>query len=78
MTGGAPGAGAGAGEIDYDYALFGDGFAQAMDLTLGGFVDGGFGADDGAVRYLMQQDPGGWFAASVMGGGDSMAGGFGF
>ena len=78
LTGGAAGAAAGAGDIDYDYTLFEDGFAQAVDLTFGGFVDGGFGADDGAVRYMMQRDPGGWFAASVGGGGDSMAGGFGF
>ncbi|KAK4240802.1 hypothetical protein C8A03DRAFT_12871 [Achaetomium macrosporum] len=38
-------------EFDYDYANFGDGFAQAMDLTLGGFADAELG-----WSYLLTQD----------------------
>jgi hypothetical protein len=57
-------------DFDYDYANFGDGFAQAMDLTLGGFFDGGFGMD-----YAMQQ-PDSWYPP--MGVGIDSGGGFGF
>lgn len=67
-------------DLEYDYANFGDGFAQAMDLTLGGFTDGGLGSEDGAMRYMTQQDSGsgsgaGWFPP--MGGMDSLGGGVG-
>jgi hypothetical protein len=60
-------------DLDYDYANFGDGFSQAMDLTLGGFMDGGFSTEDGTMRYMMQ-DPGapgsaGWFPPPGMGAG---------
>ncbi|KAG7292679.1 hypothetical protein NEMBOFW57_002716 [Staphylotrichum longicolle] len=75
MPASGPGGGGG-GDIDYDYNMFGDGFAQAMDLTLGGFVDGGLGGEDGAFRYMMQHDPG-WFTGLGVGM-DSLGGGGGY
>lgn len=75
MPASGPGGG-GSGDIDYDYNMFGDGFAQAMDLTLGGFVDGGLGGEDGAFRYMMQHDPG-WFSGLGVGM-DSLGGGGGY
>lgn len=57
-------------DLDYDYANFGDGFSQAMDLTLGGFMDGGFSTEETAMRFMMH-DPGpagsGWFPTPGMG-----------
>jgi hypothetical protein len=40
---------------DFDYTSFGDGFAQAMDMTLAGLSDGslGLGLENG-MRYIMQ------------------------
>lgn len=79
-------------DYSYDYANLGDGFAQAMDLTLGGFVDGSMTADDG-LRYMMTRDAswvgvggavdplvGGAAAAGseAGGGGGGGSGGFGF
>jgi hypothetical protein len=46
---------------DFDYAL-GDGFAQAMDLTLGGIADGGMFTNmtmENSMRYVMQEPS--WF-----------------
>jgi hypothetical protein len=52
-----------------DGAMLGDGFAQAMDLTLGGVVDGSFSAED-SLRYMDAMDLG-WFQ---MGGGGGVVG----
>ncbi|KAK4128961.1 hypothetical protein N657DRAFT_608884 [Parathielavia appendiculata] len=70
-------------DMDYTSSIFGDGFAQAMDLTFGGFMEGGFGSADGSA---MQEQ--GWFPSVAVGMdadlGDgataevSAAGGFGF
>ncbi|KAH6854184.1 hypothetical protein B0I37DRAFT_388295 [Chaetomium sp. MPI-CAGE-AT-0009] len=73
---------------EYEYATFGDGFAQAMDWTLGGFGEGGLG---GAVRNMMQDSSSSgpeqtaWFPAAMGEGLDVMdgaggagGGGFGF
>ncbi|KAK3300803.1 uncharacterized protein B0H64DRAFT_316110 [Chaetomium fimeti] len=68
---------------EYEYATFGDGFAQAMDWTLGGFGEGGLG---GAVRNMMQDsgpDQTAWFppmgeGLDAMDGGGGTGGGFGF
>lgn len=64
---------------EYEYATFGDGFAQAMDWTLGGF-------GEGAVRGMMQDsgpDQTAWFPTigeglDAMDGGGAAGGGFGF
>ncbi|KAK4182244.1 hypothetical protein QBC35DRAFT_186111 [Podospora australis] len=55
---------------DFDYNSLGDGFAQAMDMTLGGFMDGTLSTEDG-VRYVMNPDPAWGFGGgmSVMDGG---------
>ncbi|KAK4132343.1 hypothetical protein BT67DRAFT_457454 [Trichocladium antarcticum] len=47
-------------EFDYDYANLGDGFAQAMDLTLGGFGDTGLLGLEEGLPYAMQ-DSSAWF-----------------
>ncbi|KAH6650308.1 hypothetical protein F5144DRAFT_588815 [Chaetomium tenue] len=64
---------------EYEYATFGDGFAQAMDWTLGGF-------GESAVRNMMQDsgpDQTAWFppmgeGLDAMDGGGAAGGGFGF
>ncbi|KAK0733980.1 hypothetical protein B0T26DRAFT_736788 [Lasiosphaeria miniovina] len=43
---------------DFDYSMLGDGFAHAMDLTLGGFGDGSSAMEE-SVLYVMQEPP--WF-----------------
>jgi hypothetical protein len=53
----------------FDYANLGDGFAQAMDLTLAGLADGGRGVGfENGIRYIMEEP----FQM------DGMSGGFGF
>ncbi|KAK0654003.1 hypothetical protein QBC41DRAFT_351575 [Cercophora samala] len=42
--------------VTFDFPGLGDGFAQAMDMTLGGFMDGTLTtAEDGAMRYEQPQ-----------------------
>nr|CDP23206.1 Putative protein of unknown function [Podospora anserina S mat+] len=57
----------------FDFPGLGDGFAQAMDMTLGGFMDGTLTtAEDGVLRY---EQPGtGGQQQQWYGGGDLMSG----
>ena len=50
-------------DVAFGYAQLGDGFAQAMDLTLAGFADTDFGpaAGDGLPRFLSEP----WFSDTV-------------
>ncbi|KAK4144925.1 transcriptional regulator WAR1, partial [Dichotomopilus funicola] len=67
----------GAPDVDYDYSNFGNGFAQALDMTLGGFLDGGLGGED---THGQQQQ--GWYPPMGAGldamGAAGSGGGFGF
>ncbi|KAK3383293.1 hypothetical protein B0T24DRAFT_43711 [Lasiosphaeria ovina] len=51
---------------DFDYSMLGDGFAHAMDLTLGGFGDGSSAMEE-SVLYVMQEPP--WFMPPAAAGG---------
>jgi hypothetical protein len=51
---------------DLDYSQLGDGFAQAMDLTLAGITDGSFGLGmENGMSFVMQQPP--WMPGLMMG-----------
>ncbi|KAK4200172.1 hypothetical protein QBC40DRAFT_327016 [Triangularia verruculosa] len=56
----------------FDFPGLGDGFAQAMDMTLGGFMDGTLTTgENGSIRYEQPQQ--GWYQGG--GGGMHMMGG---
>ncbi|KAK3996450.1 putative fungal-specific transcription protein [Cladorrhinum sp. PSN332] len=53
--------------LDFDYTSLGDGFAQAMDMTLGGFMDGTLMGEDGGVKYAFD-DSAAWYPPPGLGG----------
>ncbi|KAK4232201.1 hypothetical protein QBC38DRAFT_463392 [Podospora fimiseda] len=50
--------------LDFDYTSLGDGFAQAMDMTLGGFTDGTMMSEDG-IKYGFDDTV--WYPSTGMG-----------
>ncbi|KAK4162545.1 hypothetical protein QBC43DRAFT_241255 [Cladorrhinum sp. PSN259] len=48
--------------LEFDYTNLGDGFAQAMDMTLGGFMDGAFTSEDG-MKYAFDDTT--WYPPSA-------------
>ena len=62
------------GGLDFDYTTLGDGFAQAMDMTLGGFADGSWMTEDG-VKYILDDTV--WYPPGV-GVGVGSGAGYGF
>ncbi|KAK1768430.1 putative fungal-specific transcription protein [Phialemonium atrogriseum] len=84
---GSGGPGPGTLAADFEYVGLGDGFARAMDLTLAGLADGGFGFGLGlggpgggyetGMRYVLQDPP--YLDGMGGGGGEGGgAGGFGY